>query len=173
MLSRWRNTPVLDNSPSKVAFRQAIQELDGRLRSAIAAGHMVSTESQWDNQHCFAPVDREYGRNLHLYGRTIFIPKDSWMIGKIHRYPCINFVLKGKIAVGYDAKGGNLEAPAMFVSDAGAQKVGYALEDTIWATAHITHGSSVDRIEDELTVETYAELGLIDHIDRLQIGAGR
>lgn len=158
---------IADNSLDKVEFRQRVREFNEALVKGNESGQFRSTESEWDVKQCFAPVDGKYGQGLYLYGRSMFIPKDSWLVGKIHRYPCINFVLKGKIAVGFDAQGAHLEAPAMFVSGAGVQKVGYALEDTVWATAHLVEGCDESRVEDELIAKTYQELGLLDSVDDL------
>lgn len=175
-LIRWARKffpPAVDNSYEKVLYRQKVAQLNEALVKGIESGELASTAPLWDVRHCLAPVDREFGRNLNLYGRMMFIPKNSWLIGKIHRYPCINFLMQGKIALGVDAHGGCLEAPAMFMSDAGSQKIGFALEDVYYASAHITKGVEPDKLEEELTVESYGELGLLDRVETLRIGASR
>ena len=178
-MNELQNTPnkelvSVDNSYEKVLFRQTVQEFTASLMTAVKSGQMLSTEPLWNVQHCFAPIDDKYGQGLHLYGRSMFVLKNSWLVGKIHKYPCINFVLKGKISVGFDGQGKHLEAPAMFASGAGVQKVGFALEDTVWATVHVTMQGTEDDIEKEYTVETYKELGLIDHVDDLlKIGVAK
>lgn len=162
-----------DNSYEKVLYRQKVAEFNDVMVQGIEGGYMVSTQSVWDVRHCLAPVDRQFGKGLNLYGRMMFIPKGSWLVGKIHRYPCVNFLMQGKIALGVDAHGECLEAPAMFMSGAGTQKVGFAVEDVYYASAHITKGRDTDKLEDELTVETYGELGLLDRVEQLRIGVSK
>lgn len=69
------------------------------------------------------------------YGREMFIPKGTCIVGEIHATEWIIVVSRGKIKV-VSEEGSIIidatEKPVTFVSPAGAKRAGYALEDTWW-----------------------------------------
>ncbi len=83
------------------------------------------------------------------------------LTGKIHRHGHPNFLLKGKIQV-FSEEGGLqvLEAPQIIISEPGVKRVGFALEDTLWTTAHLNEDNTQDIsvIEKRLIAETYEDL---------------
>lgn len=88
------------------------------------------------------------------YCREMNIPSGTLLVGKIHRHSCFNFVMKGRITV-LSAEGvKEITAPASFVSGPGTKRVGYAHEDTIWATVHITDETDLDALEKIVTIES-------------------
>jgi hypothetical protein len=64
--------------------------------------------------------------------------------------------MKGTIIVLTEANGIELlQAPLLIVSEPGTQRVGYALTDSIWTTAHANEddGQDIKVIEDRIVVE--------------------
>ena len=167
------NPPVLenikpDNSPEKVAARERILKLEREMREGIAAGSLTSVFDKITFQHFFAPTkDQKY-----IYTRVMHAPKDSVIVGKIHRYPCTNFVMKGKIVVATDEGNIRFEAPTIFVSPAGIKRVGWVEEDVIWVTSHLTENCGVENIgavEDEIVAPSFEELGLMSSVSQLKL----
>ena len=99
-------------------------------------------------QHCFGDG---------VYARSITIPKDTLLTGKVHLTNHINAVLKGSITVMTDAGMQRITAPALFSSKAGTKRIGYAHEETIWVTFLGTNDTDVDVIEDKLITNSIDE----------------
>ena len=166
------NDLVEANTPDKVRFRQSILIAQEQIKQMIVNGVAESAESNCPLKHYFSPVDEKYG--CAVYGREIFLPKGTLVIGKIHRHQHLNFIMKGKVSVNTEFGIKYFEAPCIFVSEKGLKRAVYAEEDCIWVTVHMTEHvgeENLDKIEDEVIAKTYGELGLIASIDALaQIG---
>lgn len=104
------------------------------------------------------PVSNYFSKGL--YAREIFIPKDTFIVGKIHRFENFNILLKGKLTI-FSMEGKHtVEAPFSIVSPAGVKRVAYAHEDSIWTVVHATEETDLDKIEEEVIVKNYEELDL-------------
>ncbi len=91
--------------------------------------------------HSFAPG---------VYVRELLIDKDVLVIGKTHKTEHLNMVVQGDCLVACDGKVQRMVAPYTFISKAGAKKVIYAIEETVWATIHPTEETDLDLLEEEL-----------------------
>ena len=85
------------NALEKVEFRQKVMILQDGLQKGIEDGDLQPTLEDCTLTHYFAPVDKKYG--CGTYARQMFIPKGTVIIGKIHRYQHLNFIMKGKVSV--------------------------------------------------------------------------
>jgi hypothetical protein len=119
-----------------------------RLQEAMAKYDQVDCPLR----HTFAPG---------VYVREIFLPKDTLIIGKIHKHAHANLVTKGRCTVvtefgrrEVDARNG----PITFVSEPGAKRALYVHEETIWVTIHQTHLTDLAEIEREIIAPNYSEL---------------
>lgn len=95
-----------------------------------------------------------------VYAREIFLPKDSMVVGKIHRHDHLNFISKGRVTV-YTKDGlRTYQAPCTMVSTAGTKRAVYAHEDTVWTTIHANPSNETDlsKIEDFVIAKNYKEL---------------
>ena len=149
----------------RAKFRQDIMALQDLMESVVANGLVQSKVDDCKLTHHFTPEHPKYG--VRIYARELFIPAGMLVVGKIHRYPCLNFVMKGKIAVASEFGKTLIEAPAIFVSEAGIKRAGIAESDTIWATCHITEcadEADLEIIEDEAIVKSFEELTAQDPI---------
>ena len=99
-----------------------------------------------------------------VYGREFWMPQGQVVIGKIHRYPCINIFVKGKVVVTSstdDVPPGTIIEPGnVWVSKPGTQRAVYALEDSIWFTAHPNpdNGEDLVAIEEHLILKDFEAL---------------
>ena len=92
-----------------------------------------------------------------LYARAIHIPKGTLLTGKIHKQEHLNIVAQGVISVLTEDGPQTVRAPFTMVSKPGTKRVGYAHEDTVWITVHATDETDVNRIENDLVVESYEQ----------------
>lgn len=92
-----------------------------------------------------------------VYTRETFMPKGTIAVGKRHKYKTTNILLKGKITVLNGSETPEvLEAPCIFISEAGVKKAAYFHEDTIWLNVHNTTSTDIEEIEKEfITEDTY------------------
>jgi hypothetical protein len=99
--------------------------------------------------HYFAPG---------LYARRMLIRKGTVLTGAVHRteHLCI---VSGDIEVSTDEGMRRITAQQEVLSSkAGAKRVGYAHEDTIWTTVHATNETDIEKLAIELTESTHQEL---------------
>lgn len=117
-------------------------------------GCLVEYMKQMPQVDC--PVKHHFAPGVYI--REIFMPKDSYVIGKIHATEHFNIILKGKVAVFTPEGLEEYEAPATFVSESGVQKLVYMHEDCVWQTVHVTDKTDLEEIESELIVDSYDKL---------------
>lgn len=114
-------------------------------------------------EHCKAmpqvdcPVEHQFAPGVYL--RTIFMPADTIVIGKVHKTEHFNIVSQGSaVLVHMDGTRETLSAPCSFVSRPNVHKVLYILEDMIWSTIHPTHETDLDVLEAELIAPEHPQL---------------
>lgn len=106
------------------------------------------------------PLIHEFSPGLYL--RSIFMPKDTFVIGKTHKTKHFNIIMTGKANVMIDGKIKLVQAPDIFISEAGVKKVLYILEDMNWMTTHPTNLTDLDELEKELIYSKEEEKALIE-----------
>lgn len=109
---------------------------------------LMMDQSQVDLQvvHHFAPG---------VYARELRIPKGVLLTGKIHKTEHLNIVSQGKIVVVSQFGREIIKAPHTMISKPGVKRVGYALEDTVWTTIHVTEKTDPELIEDDIIAESF------------------
>jgi quercetin dioxygenase-like cupin family protein len=80
------------------------------------------------------PVEHNFQPGLYI--RQIFMPVGTFVIGKTHKTKHYNIVMSGRANVMVDGEIEMIQAPDMFISNAGVKKVLYILEDMVWLTTH-------------------------------------
>lgn len=143
--------------PRNTAIREKIVTLEQRIRD-VNEQHGLK-EPECPLVHMFAPG---------VYGRQIFIPKDSVIVGKIHKHAHLNFLMQGKVTVATEEGPVVYEAPKMMVSKAGTKRALYTHEDTIWATVHLTNETDLEKIEAEIIAPSYEALDTFIESDVVQ-----
>ena len=99
------------------------------------------------------PVNHHFADGQYL--RETHMPAGTFAIGKKHRYKTINIILKGRLSVynGPDSPILEIEAPAIWTSNAGVQKMAFFHEDTIWLNPHPTDETDIEAIENKFIVK--------------------
>lgn len=92
-----------------------------------------------------------------VYARELFIPKDTLLTGKIHRYQQINILSKGDISVLTEDGVLRVQAPFTVVSPPGTKRLAYAHEDCVWTTILPTNETDPDKIEQLFTSDSEAD----------------
>jgi hypothetical protein len=135
--------------------RALICGLEQHMRAEQESGNSPAFDVQegMPLKHLFAPG---------AYGRQITVPKDHWVIGKIHKHAHLNFLMQGRVAVLTEDGLMVMQAPFSFVSRPGAKRLVLALEETVWATVHLTSETDLSRIEDEVIAKDYSEVPQIE-----------
>ena len=97
-----------------------------------------------------------------VYARVVYIPAGMCLIGKIHNYAHINIVTKGLIKVITEFGENIIRAPAIFISEPGIKRAGYAFEDTEWITVHANPSNTrdLDEIEAEVIAPDFSRFEL-------------
>lgn len=99
-----------------------------------------------------------------VYGRELRIPAGVAVIGKMHKHSTLNILAGGKLAVTTPDGPKVLEAPAIFVSPAGCKKLGIAITDCVFVTAHATSETDPEKIVEEMTVPRDEELLFLENL---------
>jgi len=159
---------LVDNSIEKVTFRENVLKVQEVLSALIENNELPNKKDDCLLTHYYTPIDKTYG--CGTYARQMFIPKGTLIIGKIHRHQHLNFIMQGKVSVSTEFGIKYLEAPCVFVSEAGLKRAVVAEEDTIWVTVHLTKHlgeENLDKMEEEVIAPEYKDLGLISSTQEL------
>lgn len=128
------------------AIREKIMSLEENLRTFKQENGIPDIECPLT--HLFTPG---------CYVRTIFVPKDTLIVTKIHKYSHPAILLQGAVVVATEEGPVAFEAPRIMTTKAGTKRVIYCKTDVLWATVHITDKTDLDEIEDELIAKSFAE----------------
>jgi len=101
-----------------------------------------------------------------MYARVLFRPKDTLIVGKVHRKEHFYIVAKGRIAVTTDDGVKEYEAGTIIVSAPGTKRAVLALEDSICMTVHRSKKRNLKALERELTFPD--ETALFDASNKLK-----
>lgn len=101
------------------------------------------------------PVTHHFSEGV--YARELFIPKDTILTGKIHKFSQLNILSQGEISVLTEDGVKRVKAPFHIVSPPGTKRIAYAHEDCVWTTIHGTYEKDVDKIEEHFIAQSEAE----------------
>lgn len=89
----------------------------------------------------------EHDFSFGVYARILYIPADTILVGKLHKYPQINLIRQGELSVLVGNEIKRLKAPCVVASPAGTKRIAQVHRDTVWVTIHGTNLKDVDLIE--------------------------
>ena len=94
-------------------------------------------------RHYFAPG---------MYGRELFIPADSVVVGKIHRHQHITMLIQGEATINTDKGMERISAPHVWISQVDAKRALYTHTDCTFFTCHLnpTDETDLDKLESEI-----------------------
>jgi hypothetical protein len=94
-----------------------------------------------------------------LYAREMRVPAGSVVVGKMHKYPCINLIMAGTMEVrSTTGRSIRINAPYIFTSPAGTKRAGYAVTDLTWVTVHPSKTTDLEQLEAELIISNVSML---------------
>ena len=130
----------------------------GEIREAIADLAATMWEVQGESGLEAFPVRHHFAPGS--YGREIFLPARTVIVGKIHRHSHLNVLSAGKVIVLTERGLEELVAPCTFVSPEGTRRVVYTVEDAVWTTVHVTNETDLAVIERDIIAEDYYAIEL-------------
>jgi hypothetical protein len=147
------NTALIDALDAELAAFEALPKRE-QIASFIA-DLLAATDDhmEFDVRHSFAPG---------MYIREMFIPKGAVVVGKMHRAECLNICPMGDIDIVTTEGNVHIVAPFYAVSAPGAQKIGFAREDTIWINVFHTDETDIDKLEAGLVYSDAEAFALLD-----------
>lgn len=95
----------------------------------------------------------------HCYARQLEIPAGVLIVGKKHKQACVNIMLSGKMRLlREDGSVSDVEAPAVFETPAGSQKIAFVFEPVRFLTIHpdAFEPADIDKVESLLFEESPA-----------------
>lgn len=108
----------------------------------------------------FDPVElpiRHYFAN-GIYAREMYVPAGVTLTGAVHKTTHLCILSKGHVHVATEDGVVELIAPATLVAQPGAKRAIHAVEDSVWTNIHATTETDLDKLVEELTESTAAEL---------------
>lgn len=106
-----------------------------------------------------------------IYARELFIPKHTFIIGKLHTTAFLNTLTMGEILVTTNVRQLRAKAPYTFESLPGEQKAAFTLEDCVWTTLHKTDLTDPDEIVKQITSDEIDD-NLLNQLDVLVQSGG-
>ena len=130
-----------------------LEEFKSAMVTAIGTGELTQLDPPLEHFH-----------TPDLYGRRIFVKKDSRIITKVHKTEHITIALKGHCTV-VDEDGVKTEvvAPAVFVTKPGTRRAVYAHDDVEWITVHACKEQDLEAIEKQLVCSSQEEFDREDY----------
>ena len=134
----------LEKAEHKLVMRSKIQKLEEDLLSAANGKNIVAGDNNGLGNK-LAPLEHTFADVVYV--RQMYMPKDTAVIGKIHKREHVWFLLQGCISVATENKIEEYEAPCYVVSPGGSKRVILALEDSIFVNIHPNPNNTQDLIE--------------------------
>jgi len=99
-------------------------------------------------------VDFEYHHYFAngQYVRQVVLPAGMIITTRMHKEDNMSFIMQGSVYVWSEKGIAHYKAPMIFPSYPGAKRVLFTLEETVWATSHITDATTVEEAEEKLIV---------------------
>lgn len=102
------------------------------------------------------PVTHHFSKDV--YAREIRIPKDSIIVGKIHKFENLNILSYGEMLLVSQDGVKHVKAPFTIVSGPGVKRLALALTDCVWTTVHGTSETDVEKIEENFIAKSYLDV---------------
>jgi len=106
------------------------------------------------------PVQNHFAKDI--YGRELFMPAGSMIMGKIHKHSSLNILAQGTIILVTEDGRREISAPYTVASQPGIKRMIYALTDATWITVHGTDETDVEKIEEKFIAKDYSEVEYLD-----------
>lgn len=104
--------------------------------------------------HC--PVRHHFAPGV--YAREITIPKDTVLVGVVHKRDNLVVLSAGKLRLVTEAGFTDISAPHTLLCKAGSKNAAVALEDSVWTNFFATEETDPDKLVELLTYSKADEL---------------
>lgn len=94
----------------------------------------------------------QHGFGPGFYARSLSIPADTVVTGKVHATEHIFMVTKGDITIVTDEGSKRVQAPYQSIGRPGTKRAVYTHADTVCVNIHITNETDLAKLEAELIV---------------------
>ncbi|WP_342720380.1 hypothetical protein [Acidovorax sp. FHTAMBA] len=115
----------------------------------LEAAMMGIPQTDCPVRHHFAPG---------VYAREITIPKDTVLVGVVHKRDNLVVLSAGRLRLVTDDGAVEISAPHTHLCKAGTKNAAVALEDSVWTNFFATDETDTDKLVELLTESTAAEL---------------
>ena len=139
-----------------IPYKDRIQKIEDYIISisddenAFGTGNEIIKPKFFKYKHSFADG---------IYIREMKIDQGILLVGGIHKYKEVFFLLQGRLNI--MTKDGLEEyiAPCYVIAPSGSKKMGYAIEESIVVTVHAnpTNTENIDELEDNMIVYSWEE----------------
>ena len=85
-----------------------------------------------------------------VYGRELFIPADTVVVGKIHRHEHLVMLMSGEATINTERGVERIVGPKTWVSPVGTKRILYTHTDCTFFTVHVTSTRDLDALEAEI-----------------------
>jgi len=92
------------------------------------------------------------------YAREMFLPKDSAIVGKIHKHEHFIIFLSGDVTVSSEKGSERINKSGISISPIGAKRAIYAHEDSVIVTIHVTKETDLVKIEGEIIAKSFNDI---------------
>ena len=151
-----KELPKVINNEVGVSFKDAVQKLEKAMIN-IADGVNVFGDGK-------NVVSDQCSKMKHLFVDGIYIreqkmEKGLLIIGCIHKYSHVWFLLDGKIAIATENGSKEYEGPVYFTTEPGIKRAGYVIEDCTFINIHANPSNTQDlkELENNLIAFSYEE----------------
>jgi len=106
------------------------------------------------------PIDVQIRHHFSkdVYAREMTMPRGAMVVGKIHKHENLCIISSGEVSVLSVDGLMRVKAPFTFVAQAGAKRLIYAHEETVWTVVHGTSETDIEKIENEFIAKNYDEV---------------
>lgn len=105
------------------------------------------------------PITQYFTKGVYM--RRMDLAEGTILTGKIHKYPCLNIIVKGQLEVVTENGPIAIVGPWIYESPAGTKRAIHALTDAIWITVHANPENlelEPEGMAQVYTVDTYKQL---------------
>lgn len=151
------NTNLTIHTDTPLVVRKANREYIMSVEADLNL--MVDAQVEIEEDHKFTDG---------LYIRTVFLPKGTFLVGKIHKTSHANLVSKGHCIVFTEFGVEEYRGGDSFISPAWTKRIVRALEDSVWTVFHPTTLTDLKEIEDLVIAKDYAELEKLEALSLIE-----
>jgi hypothetical protein len=149
------NNISISRTPQQLAIRNTIDNLEQLMRDGIAEGALVETVADGLTKEGQDQCDHFFGDSV--YARGLFIPKDTAVIGKLHKQARVCIIAQGECVFTDEFHSKRVKAPWIGEFNAGTKTAVYAITDTYWVACVGTVLTDPNKILEELSAKTFKD----------------